>query len=197
MDIDTVDLRVPRAVPGLDDAEYNVSRNFTYFTRVVSNVSVLNRVYGNLKKNKSRDWQSDPEVAQLNPSFEAWLNDLPQDLAVTYNQDGSPPWLPSPFIGNLHSYYHLSLIMLHRPQLQVFNPNSGDGQWKHHMMICYSSAKQLCRLEEAILQSFGLVGLQCMQRGVNFTIYAVLTCIVLHLVWNFHLPPSSMTEYDH
>jgi hypothetical protein len=103
-------------------------------------------------------------------------------MAVTFPPDGSPPWLPSPFIGNLHSYYYLSIIMLHRPQLQLLDPTAADGQWKHHMMICYSSAKLLCRLEQAILHSFGLTGLQSMQRGVNFTIYAVLTCVMLHLV---------------
>jgi len=173
-----VDLRIPRQ--GIDDAEYQVSRNFNYFTRVVNNVSRMNRVYARVKKNK--DWGADPEFTQLNPSCHAWLTDLPPDLGVNFPPDGSPPWLPSPFIGNLHSYYHLSIIMLHRPQLQVLNPGGADGQWKHHMMICYSSAKLLCQLEEAILQSFGLVGLQSMQRGVNFTIYCVLTCIVLHLV---------------
>lgn len=57
-----------------------------------------------------------------------------------------------------------------------------DGGWKHHMMICYSSAKLLCRLQEVVLQSFGMTGLLCMQRGINFTIYGVLTCTVLHLV---------------
>ncbi len=188
---DSVDLRVLRA-GAVDDAEYHVSRNFTYFTRVVANVSRMNRVYARVKKNK--DWGADPEFTQLNPSLHAWLNELPPDMAVDFPPAGSPPWLPSPFIGNMHSYYYLTIIMLHRPQLQVLNPASGDGQWKHHMLICYSSAKLLCRLEEAILQSFGLAGLQCMQRGVNFTIYCVLTCVVLHLVRTYllrHLPPPS------
>ncbi|RAL60471.1 hypothetical protein DID88_000246 [Monilinia fructigena] len=43
-------------------------------------------------------------------------------------------------------------------------------------------SKLLCRLQEAVLHSFGLTGLLCMQRGINFTIYCVLTCTVLHLV---------------
>jgi hypothetical protein len=50
------------------------------------------------------------------------------------------------------------------------------------MLVCYNAAKMLCRLQEAVVGSFGLLGLQCMQRGINFTIYAVLACIVLHLV---------------
>jgi hypothetical protein len=37
-------------------------------------------------------------------------------------------------------------------------------------------------LQEGLLQSFGMTGLLCMQRGINFTIYCVLTCTVLHLV---------------
>jgi hypothetical protein len=50
------------------------------------------------------------------------------------------------------------------------------------MVVSYNAAKMLCRLQEAVVGSFGLNGLQCMQRGINFTIYAVLGCIVLHLV---------------
>ena len=169
-------MRIPRQ--GIDDAEYQNSRNFNYFTRVVSNVSRMNKVYARIKKNK--DWGADPEFTQLNPSCHAWLTDLPPDLAVNFPPDGSPPWLPSPFIGNLHSYYYLSIIMLHRPQLQVLNPATAE--WKRQMLICYSSAKLLCRLEEAILQSYGLVGLQSMQRGVNFHIYCQLTCVSLDLV---------------
>jgi len=173
-------LSEPRPLPGVDEVEYHASRNFTYFARVVGNVARMTKVYARIKKNK--DWGADPEFVQLNPTFHAWLNDLPPDMTVNFPPDGSPPWLPSPFIGNLHSYYYLSIIMLHRPQLQLLDPTGLDGQWRHHMMICYSSAKLLCRLEEGILQAFGLTGLQSMQRGVNFTIYSILTCTVLHLV---------------
>lgn len=140
----------------------------------------MTRVYGRIKKTK--DWGIDPEFVQLNPSFHSWLNEVPADLTVTYPPDGSAPWLPSPFIGNLHSYYYLSILLLHRPQLNFLQPNAPDGQWKKHMVVCYNSAKILCRLQEAVLQAFGLNGLQCMQRGINFTIYAVLTSIVIHLV---------------
>ncbi|KAH8596590.1 hypothetical protein B0O99DRAFT_509596 [Bisporella sp. PMI_857] len=180
VEMDTLDLSVPRPMPGLDDSEYHITRNFTYFTRVVRNVRKMNNAYANIKKRK--DWGLDPEFVGLNPSFDNWINDLPNDLKVTFPPDGSPPWLPSHYIGNLHSYYFLGIIMLHRPQLTFMDPTGADGGWKHHMMICYSSAKLLCRLQEALLQSFGMTGLLCMQRGINFSIYCILTCTVLHLV---------------
>lgn len=153
----------------------------------------MNTVYGRLRKTK-KDWGVDPDFVQLNPSLNSWLNDLPGDLSVTFPPDGSAPWLSSPFIGNLHSYYYLAQILLHRPQLAFLDPNGADGQWKHHMMICYNSAKALCRLQEAVVNSFGFTGLQCMQRGFSFTIYCGLTCIVLHLVGVRHRNYPGMTS---
>ncbi|KAK1706026.1 hypothetical protein BDP67DRAFT_548236 [Colletotrichum lupini] len=182
VELDSIDFSVPRPIPGGDDSEYHITRNFTYFARIVRNVSRMNTAYGHLKKKKTKDWGVDPEFVQLNPALNAWLNDLPADLSVTFPPDGSPPWLSSPYIGNLHSYYYLTLILLHRPQLNFLDPNAQDGQWKQHMMICYSSAKALCRLQEAVLNSFGFPGLQCMLRGFSFTVYCGLCCIVLHLV---------------
>ncbi|KAL9947397.1 hypothetical protein ACHAPS_004625 [Verticillium nonalfalfae] len=181
VELDTIDFSIPRPIPGADELEYNISRNFTYLARIVKNISRMNTVYGRLRKTK-KDWGVDPDFVQLNPSLNSWLNDLPGDLSVTFPPDGSAPWLSSPFIGNLHSYYYLAQILLHRPQLAFLDPNGADGQWKHHMMICYNSAKALCRLQEAVVNTFGFTGLQCMQRGFSFTIYCGLTCIVLHLV---------------
>lgn len=180
MDLDSVDFGLPRPFTTGDDSEYQVARNFTYLARIVRNIARMNRVYSRIHKHK--DWGCDPDFVQINPEATAWLNDLPADLAVNENPDGSPPWLSSAFIGNLHSYYHLSVILLHRPQLTHLEPTAMDGQWKHHMMLCYNSAKTLCRLQEAVLQNYGLGALQCMQRGINFTIYCILSCIVLHLV---------------
>lgn len=172
---------MPRPINGGDDSEYHVSRNFTYFARVVQNVAKLSNTYAKLRK-KKKEWGIDPEVQQLNHDFNAFLTELPNDLSVTFPQDGSPPWLPTAYLGNLHSYYYLTLILCHRPQLSFLDPSGTDGSWKHHMIICYNSAKALCRLQEAILTQFGLTGLQCMQRGFSFTVYAGLSCIVLHLV---------------
>lgn len=177
-----MDFGIPRPIANGDESDYHVSRNFTYFARVVRNISRMNTTYARLKKTK--DWGIDPEFVRLNPELHQWLNDLPPDMTVSYPADGSPPWLPSPFIGNLHSYYYLSLILFHRPQLAFLEPAGVDGQWKQHMLVCYNAAKMLCRLQEAVLQAFGLTGLQCMQRGINFTIFAILGCIVLHLVRN-------------
>jgi hypothetical protein len=187
VDLDTVDFEVPRPVPNHDESEYHVSRNFTYLARVVRNVSKMLMTYGRLKKNKSKDWGIDPEFVQISPSLTAWLNELPTDMTVSYPADGSPPWLPSAFVGNLHSYYCLSIILFNRPQLAFMSPGAADGQWKNHMLVSYNAAKMLCRLQESVMGSFGLPGLQCMQRGINFTIYAVLACIVLHLVRLSHL----------
>ena len=180
VDPDTVDLSVPRPAPGLDESELRVSRDWVYMARVIKNVRRMNDTYGRVKKKK--DWGSDPQFVQLNPSFTAWLDDLPADLQVSFPHDGSPPWIPSHFVGNLHSYYHLSIIMLHRPQLACSDSFGVDGEWKRHMLLCYNSAKNLCRMQEAILENFGLSGLLCMQRGIGFTVYSVLTCTVLHLV---------------
>lgn len=180
VEIDSVDFNVPKPLPNGDNSEYHVSRNFTYFVRIVRNIAKMNQVYARVRKTGA--WGIDPEFVKMNPEFHAWLDDLPADLGINYPPDGSTPWLSSPFIGNLHSYYYLSLILLHRPQLAFVDPAAADGQWNHHMMVCYDAAKTLCRIQEAVLQGFGLTGLQCMLRGINFTIYAVLACVVLHLV---------------
>jgi hypothetical protein len=179
IDTDSLDWSVPRPVSG-EDAEYNVARNFFYFKKIVRNVRVMSDAYSRLKKNK--DWGIDPQLTQLVPSTEAWINDLPSDLQITFPADGSPPWLPSHFVGNLHCYYYLSIILIHRPQMNLMDPSDPDGQWKHHMMICYSAVKALCRLQEAILQYFGLLGILSMQRGISFTIYCILTSTMVHLV---------------
>ncbi|KAJ4297277.1 hypothetical protein N0V88_004195 [Collariella sp. IMI 366227] len=180
VDEDTVDFDLPRPVPNADESEYQVSRNFTYLARIVRPVGRMARTYGRLKK--SKEWGINPEFVQLDPSLHAWLAGLPADLTISYPADGSPPWLPSAFVGNVHSYYYLSIILFNRPQLAVLSPSTPGGEWKQHMVVSYNAAKMLCRLQEAVVASFGVNGLQCMQRGVNFTIYAVLGCIVLHLV---------------
>ncbi|KAK0729018.1 hypothetical protein B0T21DRAFT_349950 [Apiosordaria backusii] len=180
---DTVDFNVPRLLPNQEESEYHVSRNFTYLARVVRNVSRMVVVYGRLKKSKEiKEWGLDPDFVQISPALDAWLAEIPADMSVTYPANGSPPWLPSAFVGNLHSYYYLSIILFHRPQLAFLSPSTPGGQWKHHMLVSYNAAKMLCRLQEAVMGTYGLNGLLCMQRGINFTIYAVLACIVLHLV---------------
>ena len=140
----------------------------------------MSKIYARLRKKK--DWGIDPKFQQLNQDVHSYLTELPADLSVNFPADGSPPWLPSHVIGNILSYYYLTLILLHRPQLSFLDPSGSDGAWKQHMLVCYDAAKSLCRLQEAIVSNFGLTGLQCMQRGYSFTVYAGLSCIVLHLV---------------
>lgn len=181
VDPESVDFNIIQGpLPGIDQSDYQVSRQYTHFTSMVLSARQLNNIYGKIKKHK--DWGADPQFTKLNPTVTQWLNDLPGDLQVTFPDDDTPPWLPSHFVGNMHSYHHLIVIMLHRPQLMSSSSFPADGSWKQHMALSYSSAKAMCRLQESILQSFGLPGLLCMMRGINFVIYAVLTCTMIHLV---------------
>lgn len=180
-DPDTVDLEIKRPSPGIDNSDYQISRQFTYFARKVSNVRKMHDIKGSVKAGDQKDWVADPRFIGLNNILDRWLEDLPRDLQIEYPHDETPPWLPSHFVGNIHSYYHLAVIMLHRPQL-MHASSYADGSWRRHMADCYASSKNMCRLQEGILRTFGLPGLLCMQRGINFVIYAVLTCTMIHLV---------------
>ncbi|KAI9806902.1 MAG: hypothetical protein M1833_002560 [Piccolia ochrophora] len=182
VDPDTVDFVVPYSVIGLNDSDLRVSRNWTYMARIISNVRRMNDTYAILKKENVKDWGNDPRFVEIMPTFDTWYAELPDDLKITYPEDGSLLWIPSHYVGNLNSYYELCIIMSRRPQLAASASFAMDGDWRGQMMFCYAAAKRLCRLQEAILAQYGLSGLFCMQRGVNFTIYAILTCTVLHLV---------------
>lgn len=180
VDPETVDVTIQRPSALIDPSDYEVSRQYTYMVRLIKQVRTLNNIYR--KVNKQKDWGSDPQIANLNPTVLNWLEDLPSDLQLTLPEDGTQPWLPSHFVGNMHAYHHLLVIMLHRPQLMASSSFSAGGSWKQHMALCYSSAKAMCKLQEAVHQNFGLSGFLCMQRGINFVIYAVLTCTMIHLV---------------
>jgi hypothetical protein len=179
VDPDTVDFSIPQTPPGGDDEEYRVSRNYTYFVRTLHNVRKINDVYKEVKKEK--DWTSNPRLAALNPLLPKWLEELPADMQIHYPPDGTAPWIPSHYVGNIHCYHLLATLVLHRPQLMA-SSFSNDGSWKQSMSTCYSAAKSLCRVQEALLQTYGINGLLCMQRGINFAIYCILTCTMLHLV---------------
>ena len=178
--VDTIDLEMPRNLPGLDAAEFQVARHFAQFLRVIKNVQASTLMYGKLRK-KTSDWALDPNFVGHNADFPIWLRELPEDMQIVYPQDGSPPWIPSHYVANMHCYHYLSVIMHFRPQLHAVS-DSYDGIWKQHMISCYTAAKNLCRLQEAILKTYGLHGLLCMLRGISFTIYSILTCTMLHLV---------------
>jgi hypothetical protein len=180
VDPETVDMRPTLDIRGLDQYEIDRSRQYAYFVRNAHHIRIITDIYHKIKKQK--DWGADARFVQNNPLFSDWLRNLPSDLQVNYPADGSAPWLPSHFVGNMHSHCHLAIILLHRPQLIASQSFAAGGEWKIHMSLCYSSAKSLCRLQEAILQRFGLSGLLYMQRGINFAIYCILTCTMLHLV---------------
>ncbi|KAJ5753854.1 uncharacterized protein N7511_008007 [Penicillium nucicola] len=180
VDPETVDMRPTLDIRGLDQYEIDRSRQYAYFVRNAHHIRIITDIYHKIKKQK--DWGANAQFVQNNPLFSDWLRNLPPDLQVNYPADGSAPWLPSHFVGNMHSHCHLAIILLHRPQLIASQSFAAGGEWRIHMSLCYSSAKSLCRLQEAILQRFGLSGLLYMQRGINFAIYCILTCTMLHLV---------------
>ncbi|RAH70976.1 Zn(II)2Cys6 transcription factor [Aspergillus aculeatinus CBS 121060] len=180
VDPSTVNMSPTLDIRGLDEFEIDRSRQYAYFVKNASHIRIIADIYHKIKKQK--DWGANPKFVEKNPLFTDWLQSLPPDLQVNYPPDGSPPWIPSHFVGNMHSHCHLGIILLHRPQLLASKSFTAGGGWKMHMALCYSSAKYLCRLQEAILNRFGLSGLLFMQRGINFTIYTVLTCTMLHLV---------------
>ncbi|KAF2146863.1 uncharacterized protein K452DRAFT_218581 [Aplosporella prunicola CBS 121167] len=177
---DTVDFSVPRPMSSHDEVENQISRQFSYFLRIVKNIQRTTMLHGSLRK-RSKSWAIDPEFVRHNDGYAAWLRELPRDLQIVYPDDGTTPWIPSHYVANMHCYHHLGVIMHHRPQLHMLY-EAYDPMWKQHMLLCYSAAKSMCRLQEAILQNFSLPGLLCMQRGISFTVYSVLTCTMLHLV---------------
>ena len=93
---------------------------------------------------------NDLESTSLGATLVSWLSELPRDLQITSPDDKTPPWLSGHFIGNMHSYYHLTIVMLHRPQLMQSN-SYADESWKRHMAICHDSSKKMCRLQEDLL----------------------------------------------
>lgn len=170
---------------GLDEAEFQVSRQFTYMLRVAKNVKETNFLWQTLKKSK-KIWGLDPAFVAHNQVFVDLMRDLPRDMQIQLPPDDSPPWLPSHYVAQVHCWHYLSVIMHHRPQIH-FLADAGDPDWKAHMLLCYSSAKAMCRVQEAIIHKWGIEALSCMQRGISFTIYCVLTCTMLHLVGVFFL----------
>lgn len=133
------------------------------------------------KKQQDANLAQDSEFVSHNADYDIWTEQLPRHLQISYSDDGSPPWIPFHFAANLHCYHLLSSLMHRRPQLD-FSPQANHQASQEQMMICYIAATKICRLHEAILQSSGLNGLLCMMRGINMSIYTVLTCTMLHLV---------------
>ncbi|KAE9978515.1 hypothetical protein EG328_001425 [Venturia inaequalis] len=169
----SVDLKPIRPIPGQDEAEFQTSFQFVWFARVVKNIRTTIHIYSRLKKSKD-DWAADSVNIEHNGSFARWIQELPRDLQITFPQDGSSPWVESSFLGNMHCYHYLSVIMHHRPQMHYLTETDGD--WRAHML------------------TYGMIGLMCMQRGISFTIYCVLTCTMLHLASITSPDPALNTE---
>ncbi|KAG8527142.1 uncharacterized protein KY384_008571 [Bacidia gigantensis] len=181
IDPESVDLEVMRPEPGVDHSDYIVSRQFTWLLKQVFYVRRLHDLKGKTKGADVSNWIQDPKFISTGADLMGWLKSLPRDLQVDFPLDDEAPYLTSHFIGNMHSYYHLTSVMLHRPQLAQAG-SYANGSWKRHMAVCYDSSKKMCKLQESILRNFGINGLLCMQRGINFVIYTVLTCTMIHLV---------------
>lgn len=186
VDLETVDFNLPVASPDVDAFEHSTSRRFVYFAQAFRNIKQTNNLWQNMRRYK-KDWALDPAFVRHNENTVIWLKQLPSDLQIHYPNDGSPPWLGGDhFVAHVHCYHHLVVIMHHRPQLQALLEKR-DPSFKTHLEICLQSATMMCRLQEALIRDFGLHGLAFMQRGVGFTIYCVLTCVLLHLVSIFRL----------
>lgn len=148
--------------------------------------------------NSSPDWALDAAFVQHNEDICVWLKQLPADLQIHYPDDGRPPQIRGDhFVAYIHIYHHLVVVMHHRPQLQAMLEKR-DPDFKKHLTICLHSAMMMCRVQEALLREFGLHGLHFMQRGINFTIYCILTCTMLHLVSNLlsSLRSSRLTMFE-
>ncbi|PUU82536.1 hypothetical protein B9Z19DRAFT_1099110 [Tuber borchii] len=179
---DSIDLQTPIASPDCDENEVAIYESFIYFVWLVKNIRRMNDVHAKLKS--TPNWRNDPQFLDSGSGLDAWAYKLPANLRVNVSTDLAHPGpqVDSHFTGNLQMYYHLTRIMLHRPALAYGKTFSLGGEWKTHMTICTNSAKSICRLEETVFEQYGMLGLQCMLRGVNFTIYTLLTCAMIHLI---------------
>jgi hypothetical protein len=176
---DTVDFSDPK--PMIGTAEFQISRQFRQLLLCLRNIR--RTINGFLKhQKKGGDWSFHPDYTSVEDAFREWGAQVPVDLRVDLPKDDSLPWLASPFIGHTNTYYHLSFIMHHRPQIHYLMESITGDEWRPYLLTCLTAAKNVCRILESLLQSFGTEGLRCMLRGISFTIYAILTCTMLHLV---------------
>ncbi|KAK5108859.1 hypothetical protein LTR62_007749 [Meristemomyces frigidus] len=182
VDLETVEMEVPAATAAtiMDSFEYSTSRRFTYMTQTFHLIKITNNLWRKNRRAK-QDWALDSAFVQHNQYLQSWHRQLPDDMQLHYPEDGTPPWLNRDhFVAYMHIYFHLVVVMHHRPQLQALLERRDQG-FRAQLEICLDSAIQMCRVQEALFRDFGLHGLTFMLRGVGFTIYCVLTCAMLHL----------------
>jgi hypothetical protein len=166
----------------LDESEAIIAENFTTFVRMIKVVRASHETYGLLKNSGDRHWINDPRYVVFEELEIKLARSIPPSLHVVFNEDGSPPWIESHYMANFQCYTNLLTIMLHRPYLSQESINANTIEWKRHMGLCYFAAKNACRLQESTLETYGLRGLACMLRGINFTVYCILYSTVIYLV---------------
>lgn len=182
IDPESVDNHIPIHTQDMEEQETTIYQNFVYFVYLIKNIRRMYDVHTKLKANPS--WRNDPQFTDCGPDLHNWAFVLPSNLQVMVPTDLSIPCPPVEhhYVANLQIYHNLAKIMVHRPPLSITKTFTSQGQWKEHMNICSTSAKFICRLTEVVCGQFGMAGLQCMMRGINFTIYANLTATMIHLV---------------
>lgn len=181
VDLDTVDLSSSPPNSDIDDYERMISRQFAYWVRNVRNIRGMTETYHKLKR-KNNDWANDPQFLAYNEDVRKWPDDVPDDLKIKLPSDVSLPDIPSHFLANMHCHYQLGIVMLYKPQLTASKDFANDEKWNRIMSLCYTSAKQVCMYQEAVLKKYEVLGLASMQRGLSFHIYAILTCVMIHLI---------------
>ena len=184
VDIDTVDTSPSPPNSDIDEDERVLSRQFAFWARNVRNIRGITETYHKLKR-KNKDWATDPKFVAYNEDFRQWPGHLPKDLNISISSIAPKVRLPSHFLANMHCHYQLGIVMLYKTQLNTTGITSDvahDPGWKKIMATCYNSAKQVCAIQEAILEQYDVLGLACMLRGLSFPIYAILTCVMVHLV---------------
>ena len=188
VDHETVEFNLPLPSPELDTFEHQISRRTAFLAQAVQNIKQTNILWQTMRRHNP-EWALSPQFVQQNDVISAWLKSLPADMQLHYTDDDDPPWIGGDhWLAYLHIYHQLIAIMQHRPQLQAFLEQRNP-EFKTHLDVCNESAMLICRLQEALYRDFGLHGLQFMQRGIGFTIYCVLTCMMMHLVRSDALLP--------
>ena len=178
---ETVDFNLPAPSREIDAAEHQVCRKTVFLAQAVRNIKQTNVIWQNMRRYK-KFWALDPIFVRQNEVISSWADGLPLDMHIQFTDDDNPPYLGGDhFVAYLHIYHRLIIIIQHRPQLQTLLEQRDQG-FKEHMEICNEAAIQMCCLQEALYRDFGIHGLQFMSRGMGFTIYCILTCMLMHLV---------------
>jgi hypothetical protein len=178
---ETVDFNLPAPSREIDAMEHQICRKTVFLAQAVRNIKQTNVIWQNMRRHK-KYWALDPIFVRQNDVISSWANGLPPDMQVQFTDDDSPPYIGGDhFVAYLHIYHRLIIIIQHRPQLQTLLEQRDQG-FKEHMDICNEAAIQMCCLQEALYGDFGIHGLQFMSRGMGFTIYCILTCMLMHLV---------------